>query len=139
MTTAMPTLTGQSRMRLLPIAAGASVVHLLMMIPGYHDNGEFQTGAWLAVLGFSLLVSVGLFLFVVPGRGAVTAAVLGVLALLSAVVFWAGLTMPLAAAAGATGWTAFQERRSGPAVAGLALAALSVVALVAIIIGDATR
>jgi hypothetical protein len=65
--------------------------------------------------------------------------VLGVLALLSVFVFWAGLTLPIAAAAAVTGWRERQHGdRRGLATAAVALAAVSAVALVAIIIVDAT-
>ena len=138
MTAAIPAATPHSsRTRLLPVAAAASLVHLLMMIPGYQDDGAFQTATWLAVLVFSLVVSVALFLFVVPRAGATTGVVLGVVAVLSCVVFWAGVTLPLAAAAGAVGWEARNGQRRTLALVALGLAALSVVALVSIIISDA--
>ncbi len=137
MTAAMPTATPHSRTHLLPLAVGASVAQMLMMIPGYSDAGSFQTGAWVAVLAISLALSLLLFLVVVPGRGPVAGIVLGVLALLSVLVFWAGVTLPLAAAAGATAWTGFQGRQDWKALTGLSLAVLSTFAVVAIIIGDA--
>jgi hypothetical protein len=60
------------------------------------------------------------------------------LALLSVIVFWAGLTLPIAAAAAVTGWRARQRGdRRGLATAAVALAAMSAVALIAIIILDA--
>jgi hypothetical protein len=86
----------------------------------------------------SLVVAALVFVFVVPGGGAVTGVVLGAVALVSVVVFWAGVTLPLAAAAGLVGWRARQGgERPGLANAALALAAVAAVALVAIIIGDA--
>lgn len=139
MTTAMPSATPHSsRVRYLSLAVAASVVHLVMMIPGYSDNESFQTVAWLSTLAISVAVGVVVFLFVVPGGGATTGIVLGVVAVLSVLVFWAGLTLPLAAAAGTVGWRARQhgQQRTGATVA-LVLTALSVVALVVIIIGDA--
>ena len=63
---------------------------------------------------------------------------LGAIGVVSVLVFWAGITLPLAAAAGFVGW---QLRRGGDPATGpvvvLALAVLATVALVAIIIGDA--
>ena len=90
------------------------------------------------MLAISLVLSVVLFLVVVP-RGHVTAGiVLGALALASLVAFWAGITLPLAAASAAVGW---RLRRDGNTAAGpvvvLALAAVAALALVAITIGDA--
>jgi hypothetical protein len=138
MTTAASNATSHpSRVHLLALAVAASVIHLLMMIPGYSDHEEFQTLTWLGVLAFSLVVSVLLFVLVVPGRGAITGIVLGVVALVSVVVFWAGVTLPLAAAAGAVGWRAWTERHDKAAGAALLLSALTTVALVAIIISDA--
>lgn len=138
MTTAMPApTTASSRVRYVSLAVAASVVHLLMMIPGYSDAGSFQTLEWLSVLAFSLVVSVALFLGVVPRRGAKTGIVLGVVALVSVLVFWAGVTLPLAAAAGTIGWRIYHDRQDKPAGVAVVLAALSVVALVAIIVSDA--
>ena len=137
MTTAMPTASPHSRTRLLPLAVGASVAQMLMLIPGYNDAASFQTGAWVSVLVVSLALSLLLFLVVVPGRGPVAGIVLGVLSLLTVVVFWAGVTLPLAAAAGAAAWTGFSGRQDSKALTGLSLAVLSTFAVVAIIIVDA--
>ena len=49
MTSATPTATPHSRTRLLPLAVGASVAQMLMLIPGYSDAGSFQTGARVSV------------------------------------------------------------------------------------------
>jgi hypothetical protein len=97
-----------------------------------------QVGEWLIVLAISCAISLALFLFVVPKAGATVGIVLGAIAVVSVLVFWAGITLPLAAAAGFVGW---QLRRGGNLAKGpvvvLALAVLATVALVAIIIGDA--
>jgi hypothetical protein len=140
MTTAVPsTAPHMSRVRYLSLAVGASLVQMAMMIPGYSDNGSFQTVEWLTVLAISLAVGLLVFAFAVPHGGALTGILLGAVAVLSVLVFWAGVTLPLAAAAIVVGW---RLRQSGvhrtPAIVTLALGALSVVALVAIIIGDAT-
>jgi hypothetical protein len=139
MTTAAPSAAPQmSRARYLSLAVGASLAQMAMMIPGYSDAGSFQTMEWLTVLAISLAVGLLVFAFAVPHAGAVTGIVLGAVAVLSTLVFWAGVTLPLAAAAIVVGW---RLRESGehrtPAIVTLALGALSVVALVAIIIGDA--
>jgi hypothetical protein len=138
MTTAMPSAApSTSRLRYLPVAVAASVIHLLMVIPGYSEPGTFQIGEWLIVLAISIVVGLLVFAFVVPGAGAVTGLVLAVVALLTAAVFWAGLTLPLAAAAATASWNARQRGdQRGIATAALALAAVAVVALIAIIIGD---
>jgi hypothetical protein len=132
---ATPDLT---RSRTLMVAIAASAVQMLMMVPGYSEDGSFQLREWLVVLAISLVLGVTLFLFVVPKGGVTVGVVLGALAVASVLVFWAGITLPLAAASAAVGW---RLRRDGNTAAGpvvvLALAALAAVALVAIIISDA--
>ena len=133
-----PSTPLSSRLRYLPIGVAASLAHLLMMIPGYSEEGDFELGTWLGVLAVSVLVAAVVFMFVVPGGGAVTGVALGAVALASVVIFWAGLTLPLAAAAFLVGWHARQRGdRPGLANAALGLAIISAVALVAIIVGDA--
>jgi hypothetical protein len=135
MTAATPSV---SRLRYVPVAIAASVIHLLMMIPGYSEGGRLQTVEWLSVLAISIAVGLLVFAFLVPGAGAVTSLVLAVVALLSVLVFWAGLTLPLAAAGALAGLRARQRGdRPGIATAAVVLAAVAVVALVAIIISDA--
>lgn len=136
-TASAPMHVPASRTRYLLVGAVASVAHLLMMIPGYNDDGGFQTTAWLIVLLISLVVAVLLFTFVVPGGGAVTALVLGVVALASVLVFWAGVTLPIAAAGAVTAWrTRAAGDGGGMATAALAVSIVAVVALVTIIISD---
>ena len=139
MTTSIPSaVPTPSRLQYLSIAVAASVIHLLIMIPGYRENGRFEAGPWFSMLAISLVVGLALFAFVVPRAGAVAGLVLGVVALLSVLVFWTGLTLPIAAAAAVTGWRERQRSdRRGLATAAVALAAVSAVALIAIIIGDA--
>jgi hypothetical protein len=139
MTAAMPSAAPSwSRLRYLSVAVAASVIQLLMMIPGYSEGGQFQTVPWLSMLAVSIVVGILVFAFVVPRAGAVTSLVLGVVALLSVAVFWAGLTLPIAAAAAVAGWRARQRGdRPGVATAAVALAAVGAVALIAIIIVDA--
>jgi len=139
MTTAVPSAAPQmSRMRHLSLAVGASLVQMAMMIPGYSDNGSFQTTEWLTVLAISLVVGLLVFAFAVPHGGATSGIVLGAVALVSTLVFWAGVTLPLAAAAIVVGWRLRQAgEHQTAALVTLALGALSVVAVVAIIIGDA--
>ena len=139
MTSITPSVTPDlTRSRILTVALAASVLQMLMMIPGYSEDGSLQVGEWLIVLAISIAISVGLFLFVVPRAGVTAGIVLGAIAVLSVLVFWAGVTLPLAAAAAVVGW---QLRRGGNTGKGpivvLGLAALATVALVAIIIGDA--
>ena len=75
---------------------------------------------------------------VVPNGGAVSALILAVVALASVLIFWAGITLPIAAAAAVIAWRARAAgERPGMATGALALSVLAGVALVAIIIGDA--
>jgi O-antigen ligase len=126
------------RRKYLGIAVTASVVHMVMMIPGYSEDGDFQARDYAIIFAVSLVVGALVFLFVVPGGGATTALVLGIVAVASIVVFWAGITLPLAAAGAVTGW---RVRKTGDraqlATIAVALSALAAVALVAVIIGDA--
>jgi Na+/melibiose symporter-like transporter len=139
MTTSMPSaLPTSSRLRNLSLPVGAAVINLLIMIPGYIQDGRFQAGPWFVMLAISLVVGLALFVFVVPRAGAVTGLVVGAVALLSVIVFWTGLTLPIAAAAAVIGWRErHRSDRRGLATAAVALAAVSAVALIAIIIVDA--
>ncbi len=139
MTTAVPSASPHmSRAGYLGVAVVASLVQMAMLIPGYSEDGSLQTGEWLSTLLLSLVVGMLVFWFAVPGGGSVTGLVLGVVALLSVLAFWAGVTLPLAAAAALIGWRARQagDDRTRATII-LALSALSVVAVVAIIVGDA--
>jgi len=126
------------RTTFLGVAVAATVMHMAMMIPGYSEDGDFQARDFAIVFAVSLVVGALVFLLVVPGGGATTALVLGIVAVASIVVFWAGITLPLAAAGAVTGWRA---RQNGPqtliATIAVALSVLAAVALVAVIIGDA--
>lgn len=132
---ATPYLT---RSRTVMVAIAASAIQMLMLVPGYSEDGSLQVGEWLIVLAISCAISVALFLFVVPKAGVAVGIVLGAIGVVSVLVFWAGITLPLAAAAGFVGWQLRRggDRATGPVVV-LALAVLATVALVAIIIGDA--
>jgi hypothetical protein len=125
-------------MTLLGMAVAATVVHMAMMIPGYSEDGDFQARDFAIVFAVSLVVGALVLLFVVPGGGATTGLVLGIVAVASIVVFWAGITLPLAAAGAVTGWRARQTGvRTQIATVAVALSVLAAVALVAVIIGDA--
>ncbi len=140
MATSSPAAPRVSRTQYLPWGIGAAVAHMVIMIHGYHEesDGSFQTAEWFTMLAVSLVLATALFMFVVPTAGPTGGIVLGVVAVLSVLVFWAGITGPIAAAAAVVGW---RLRASGDGSARpklvLGLAALAVVAVVAIIIGDA--
>jgi hypothetical protein len=126
------------RTRYLRVGLAASVAHLLLMIPGYTDDGRLQATAYAIVVAISLAVTMLIFLLVVPKAGAVTAVVLGVLAVLTVLAFWLAVTLPLAAAAVvvAVGERA-HGRHVGMATAGAALGVIGALLTVAIIISDA--
>jgi hypothetical protein len=137
-TTANPTHAHglSDRLHYLPIGIGAAVLQALMMIPGYNQDGEFDT-AWFGMLAVALVLAIGVFALAVPHGGGTTAVVLGVLAVLGCVAFWAMLSFPLAAGAAIVGMRARQtvaEHTRG--TVGVALAAFAVVATVAITIAD---
>jgi hypothetical protein len=139
MTAALPSPAHvlSDRAHYLPIGVGASVLQALLMVPGYHDDGSFQTGEWLVILGISLVLTVAVFAFVVPRGGSTTAIVLGAVALLASVPFWMMLSLPLAVGAAVVGLRArhdVAERTRG--TVGVALAAVAAAASLAFIIGD---
>ena len=88
----------------------ASVVQMLLIVPGYSDTGDLQIGSYAVAFAISLVVAVLLFMLVVPRAGAVTAIVLGVVAIVTVVAFWLGITLPIAAAAVLVG---VRERTAG--------------------------
>ncbi len=137
-TSTSPDISRSARNRNLGIGVAASVLHMLMLTQGYFEDDEFLVDEYLMIWAVSLAVAVLVFLSVVPKGGGVTALVLGVLAILTNAVFWAGVALPLAAAAVVVG---LRERtggaRAGLATAGAALGALAAVLLVAAIISDA--
>ncbi|MEO5709965.1 MAG: hypothetical protein ABIQ59_09085 [Nocardioidaceae bacterium] len=118
----------------------ASVAQMLLMIPGYSDTGDLQVAEYAVVFAISLAVAIALFSLVVPRGGAVTATVLGGIAIVTVVAFWLGVTLPIAAAAVLVG---VRERtagkRVGMATAGAVLGVISAVLTVAIIISDAIQ
>jgi hypothetical protein len=128
-----------TRTRDLGIGLAASVVQMLMMIPGYNDDKDgFQTGAYAVVFLISLVVAVVVFMFVVPKGSAMTALVLGILAVLTVLAFWLGITLPIAAGAVVLGTRERAAgRRVGLATAGAVLGAVAAVLTVLIIVGDA--
>jgi hypothetical protein len=127
-----------NRTTYLGIAVVATVVQMAMMIPGYSEDGDFQAREFAIGFVVSLVVGALVFLLVVPDGGATTAIVLGIVAVASIVVFWAGITLPLAAAGAVTGWRARQTgAKTQIATIAVALSVLAAVALVAVIIGDA--
>lgn len=127
------------RLRYLPWGLGASVVHAAIMIPGYHEDGKFQTGQWIAMLAISMVMAALVFTLAVPKGGATTGLVLGIVACVAVLVFWAMLSLPLAVGAVLVGNRARTSgaASSGKATAAVVLGVLAAVATIAITIGDA--
>jgi hypothetical protein len=127
-----------SALPLLPVGIAAALVHAAMMIPGYHENDKFQTTEWIVMTAISVVLAVVLFQFVVPKGGGTSALVLSILGLVTCLVFWAMLSLPLSAAGLMTALRARDRGEvDGKTTAALAIGAIAVVALVAIVIGDA--
>ena len=134
--TTSPGKTLPGRVHHLPIGIGAAVLHSVIMLPGYRQDG-FDS-AWFGMAAIALVLAIGVFTLAVPSGGGSTAVVLGVLAVLGSLAFWTMLSLPLAAGAAVVGRRARSragERTRG--TVGLALAAVAVIATVAITIGDA--
>ena len=127
-----------SRTHYLWIGICASVAQALLMLPGYYEDGSFQTADWVAMLAISLAVSALVFTLVLPTAGEPTGIALGLLAIFLSIPFWTMLSLPLAAGAMLLGRRARVEERSrsrGGSVA-VALALIAMVATVAAIIVD---
>ena len=123
-----------SRTPLLAVVAlGAAAV--LNAIGSFGDGAaEHGWGDFLAVLAISVVATAVVFGLVVRtaprGDASRRALVLGVLAVLSVAVFWAGVTLPLALGAVACALVArdLHGRLAGAATAGTVLAGLATVA-----------
>ena len=118
---------------LAAVALGAAAV--LNAIGSFGEGAaEHGWGDFLAVLAISVVATAIVFGLVVRtaprGDPAPRALVLGVLAALSVVVFWAGVTLPLAVGALACALVArdLQGRLPGQATAGTVLAGLATLA-----------
>lgn len=140
MTTAASSNTHPStvRLRFLPVGIGASLLHALMLVPGYSQDG-FESSEWGGMLAVSLVVTAVVFIAAVPGGGPRTAVVLGALAVLpGAVAFWTALALPLAAGAIVVGLRRGPDGvRPRAAAVGLGLGVLAIAAAVGITIWDA--
>ena len=141
MTTSSSARMGNSsRARYLGVGLAASVAHMLLMIPGYSENGGLQVGAYAVAFATSLVATVLVFMLVVPRAGASTALILGVVAIVTFPAFWLGITLPIAAAAVLVGVRECAAgQRTGIATSGAVLGVVGAVLTIAIIIGDATQ
>jgi cell division protein FtsW (lipid II flippase) len=125
--TSEPTATTGDNRPLLWIVLGVVAAAVVIFVGNYHvpagENGGTEEGVSTAVI--CAVLAVVLFVAVLPrvqanGRAAI---VLGVLAILSLVVFWSGVTPILAAAAWVAADREVQPSRGVTVVRWLALAA----------------
>ena len=106
---------------------------VLLAIGAYGGDEEDATRYFLVTSAITIAVAGVLFWGIVPritrtGRGGL---IIGILAVLSLVLFWLGLPSPLAGAAAFLGLAARQSgSEAGKGTAALALAAIAVVAAV---------
>ena len=114
-------------------AASVALAIVLLAIGAYGGDEEDATRYFLVASAIAIAVALVLFWGIIPritrpGRGGL---IFGILAVISLVVFWLGLPVPLAGAAAVLGLAA-RERGSetGKGTAALALAAISVVVAV---------
>jgi hypothetical protein len=113
-------------------AASVALAIVLLAIGAYSGSGD-DTGYFLVASAIAIAVAVVLFWGIVPRitRPGLGGVIIGILGVVSLVVFWLGLPSPLAGAATVLGLDA---RESGSEVgkgnAALALAAIAVVAAV---------
>ncbi len=140
MTTAAssPTHRAMTWLRFLPVGVTASLLHALMLVPGYSQGGPFQAGEWAGMLLVSLVVAGIVFTAAVPRGGPRTAVVLGVVAVLGSLAFWVALAFPLAAGAIVVGLRKGSDgRRPREAAVGLGLGVLAIAATIGITAWDA--
>lgn len=115
------------------IAAASVALAIVLVAIGAYSGNDDDTGYFLVASAITIAVAVVLFWGIVPRitRPGFGGLIIGILAVVSLVVFWLGLPSPLAGAATVLGLDA-RERGSeaGKGNAGLALAAIAVVAAV---------
>ncbi len=117
--------------------AAASVVLATVLLAigasGGDDGEEYDWSYVLIASAIAIAVAIVLFWVIVPRikRPGLGGLVLGILAVVSIVVFWLGLPTPIAAAAAFLGLTARESgSEAGKGTAALVLAALAVAAAV---------
>ena len=115
------------------IAAASVALAIVLLAIGAYSGDEDDTSYFLVASAITIAVAVVLFWGIVPRvtRPGLGGLVIGILAVVSLVIFWLGLPSPLAGAAAVLG---FAARESGSEVgkgnAALALAAMAIVAAV---------
>jgi hypothetical protein len=115
------------------IAAASVALAIVLVAIGAYRGDEDDTGYFLVASAITIVVAVVLFWGIVPriSRPGLGGLIIGILAVVSLVVFWLGLPSPLAGAAAVLGLAARDSGlEAGKGTAALALAAVAVVAAV---------
>jgi hypothetical protein len=115
------------------IAAASVALAIVLVAIGAYRGDEDDTGYFLVASAITIVVAVVLFWGIVPriSRPGLGGLIIGILAVVSLVVFWLGLPSPLAGAAAVLGFAARDSGlEAGKGTAALALAAVAVVAAV---------
>ena len=115
------------------IAAASVALAIVLLAIGAYGGDDDDTGYFLIASAITIAVAVVLFWVIVPRitRPGLGGLIIGILAVVSLVVFWLGLPAPLAGAAAVLGLTARESgSEAGKGTAALALAAVAVVAAV---------
>ena len=115
------------------IAAASVALAIVLLAIGAYSGDDDDTGYFLVASGIAIAVAFVLFWVIVPRitRPGLGGLIIGILAVVSLVVFWLGLPSPLAGAAAVLGLAARESgSEAGKGTAALALAAIAVVAAV---------
>jgi hypothetical protein len=115
------------------IAAASVALSIVLLAIGAYSGDDDDTGYFLIASAIAIVAALILFWGIVPRvtRPGLGGLIIGIVAVVSLVVFWLGLPSPLAGAAAVLGLTARESgSEAGKGNAALALAAIAVIAAV---------
>jgi hypothetical protein len=115
------------------IAAASVALAIVLLAIGAYSGSDDDTGYFLIASAIAIAVAIVLFWVIVPRirRPGLGGLIIGILAVVSLVVFWLGLPPPLAGAATVLGLDARDSgSEPGKGTAALVLAAIAVAAAV---------
>ncbi len=115
------------------IAAASVALAIVLLAIGAYSGDDDDTGYFLVASAIAIAVAIVLFWGIIPRirRPGLGGLIIGILAVVSLVVFWLGLPTPLAGAAAVLGLAARESgSEAGKGNAALVLAAIAVVAAV---------
>jgi hypothetical protein len=115
------------------IAAASVALAIVLLAIGAYSGDDDDTGYFLVASAIAIAVAVVLFWGIIPRirRPGLGGLIIGILAVVSLVVFWLGLPSPLAGAAAVLGLAARESgSEAGKGNAALVLAAIAIVAAV---------